>query len=599
MAEIKVLPGLIADKIAAGEVAERPSAVVKELVENSIDAGATKISVEIRNGGIKYISVEDNGKGIKKDEIETAFLRHATSKLREIEDLEKIRTMGFRGEALASISAVAQVEVISKTADAPSGTYMKVERGIAQPKEDIACNNGTIMVVENLFENVPARMKFLKKDSTEAGYISDVVSRIAMAHPEIMIKMTVDGKELFSTNGDGDIKNVVLNVYGIDYAKALIEVDYKEGPVHITGVIGKPEIVRGNRSRQTIFVNKRYIKNYGVAKVAEEAYRNAVMVGKFPFFVLNIDLPSELVDVNVHPAKTEVKFANEKELMEAVYHSVKNALFKDTTPEKVQEKKSEEVKPEPENNTVQFRMNFKSNFKREEAPKKEIENLLSYTVREETAEEKSEKDFEEILEIVEEKEPEIPVKLVGQLFDTYILYEQGENFFLLDQHAGHERLRFEKLKEDYINKKKFGQVLMIPVVMNVTLSEMEIIKEYSEYFDRMGFEIEEFGNDGIVIRQTPIITDDNEIKALVSEIVTAFDEKKKMAFADREEAALDMISCKYAIKANHKLTSYEMEDLILRVNELKDKGITTCPHGRPIQVQYTKTEIEKMFKRIV
>ncbi len=296
MAKIKVLPQAVADKIAAGEVAERPAAVVKELVENSIDAGADRICVEIKKGGIAYISVEDNGKGIPYDEVEYAFVRHATSKLREIDDLFSIETMGFRGEALASICAVADVEVITKERDAAEGAHVTVNHGVVSQKEAIACNTGTVMVVESLFASVPARMKFLKKDSTEAGYVEDVLSRIALSKPEIAFKYICDGKEVFSTSGDGQLKNAILNIYGIEHAKGVLEVNHTEHGVTIKGVVGKAELARGNRARQTLFVNGRYIKNHVVSKVVEEAYRNVVMTGKFPFFVLDIQLAPQLVD---------------------------------------------------------------------------------------------------------------------------------------------------------------------------------------------------------------------------------------------------------------------------------------------------------------
>ena len=315
MANIKILPQSIADKIAAGEVAERPSAVVKELVENSIDAGATQITVEIKNGGISYISVEDNGCGIPFDEAEFAFVRHATSKLRDIDDLFCIQTMGFRGEALASICAVSDVEVITKEQSADIGARLVLRHGEVVTKEEIACNSGTVMLVENLFASVPARMKFLKKDATEAGYVTDVLSRIALSKPNISFRYISDGKEIFSTLGDGNLKNAILNIYGIDHAKGVIEVDYIEHGVKVSGVIGKAELSRGNRTRQTLFVNGRYIKNHVVSKIVEEAYRNELMTGRFPFFVLDIGLSPELVDVNVHPAKTEIKFANEKRFM--------------------------------------------------------------------------------------------------------------------------------------------------------------------------------------------------------------------------------------------------------------------------------------------
>ncbi len=605
MAEIKVLPQSIADKIAAGEVAERPSAVVKELIENSIDAGASNIEVEIKNGGIKYIRVTDNGSGIPKAQVETAFLRHATSKLRQIEDLYSIGTMGFRGEALSSICAVASVRVITRHKSEEEGTCLELVHGLPTDKSDIACNIGTIMEVSGLFENIPARMKFLKKDSTEAGYVADVVGRIAMAKPDISFTYICDGAEIFSTSGDGKLQNAILNIYGLDYAKGLLEVDYQKDNVHVFGVCGKSDLARGNRTRQTLFVNGRYIKNHVIAKVAEEAYRNSVMVGKFPFFVLNINLPQALVDVNVHPAKTEIKIADEKRVYDIVYSAVSQALSN------IKQEVKEEAIPRREGfeeKATVSQMKFKMPVftpKKEEINPETVEKFLEYTtpkqelVFKEDTEDIFKEESKDPFDFIEEKEEEIPFSVIGQAFETYVIAQKGDKLILIDQHAAHERFRFEKLLKDYKAKKHFGQVLLIPIVMNLSHSEMDTFRRNKTAIEEFGFEIDEFGTDGVIIRQTPVETGEEEIKGLLSEMLEAFGDGFSGSVWEHEEKMIDMISCKYAIKANKKLSFAEMEDIVLKTLELLKQGKSTCPHGRPILVEISKTDLEKMFKRIV
>lgn len=629
MADIRVLPQSVADKIAAGEVCERPSSVCKELVENSIDAGADKISVEIKSGGIKYIRVTDNGCGISKEFAETAFLRHATSKLTEIDDLESLSTMGFRGEALASICSVARVELITKTKDEEMGTHLVIEGGIKKEKDEIVCNEGTTMVVEDLFKNIPARMKFMKKDSTEAGYVADTLSRIALAKPSVSIELISDGKTVFKTTGDGNISNAVLKVYGVECAKSLLEVDFEQNGIKVRGVIGKPEIARGNRTRQTLFVNERYIKNHVVSKIVEEAYKNSIMTGRFPFFVLGIIISPKLVDVNVHPAKTEVKFAYEKEVYDAVYYGVKNALFREDEKPKLNkeltfEKRMAESFPKP----VQMSMTFapkRENVLRDVVKteplskpvqskkqdtldidmKKFTEKYLEHTIPPKDLTEKAvEKNAEEIKEqeVVQEikiEEEKMPRKIIGQLFDTYILYQQGEEAYLVDQHAAHERMRFEKLLKQRKQKISFSQGLLVPVVLDLDPSERVLLAENMEFFSEYGFEIEDFGGGSFIVRSTPVIGSDKEIISLVFEILEILKGNKKGGIMSLEERTLDTIACKYAIKANKKLSFAEMEDLLKGLDELLEKGITTCPHGRPIKVSLSKYELEKMFKRVV
>ncbi len=687
MAQIQVLSQSVADKIAAGEVAERPAAVVKELVENAIDAGADDICVEIRRGGIEYIGVTDNGKGIAADELETAFLRHATSKLRSVDDLFRISTMGFRGEALASICAVSSVEVVSRTEDAEEGAYMELEHGAPSKKEEVACNRGTSMVVKNLFANVPARMKFLRKDSTEAGYVTDLMGRIAMSRPDIAFRYICDGKEVFSTSGDGRLKNAILNIYGIEFAKSIYDVDYEEHGVHVFGAAGKSETARGNRTRQTLFVNGRYIKNHVIAKVVEEAYRNVLMVGRFPFFVLNIELSPELVDVNVHPAKTEIKFANEQEIYSIVNRAVKNAIYnagrinvptaqtesdsaaaantenaENTVRLAAENKESAAAGSDPRGMTgvedayreklkqsagtnrtdASLIMEYIDQIEKEEGrprmisfnePRGEGEDALEIAKRIQ-AERGGEKvdvfaenpqqqaggentaatenggensaaaetadgifgDNGQVSAITDEKKE---IRVAGQVFDTYVIAECGDEMYLIDQHAAHERRRFEMLKVNYAKREISGQLLLAPIVFDADPTERQTLLDNAEQLKALGIGIENFGRNALLITETPIIADDEVIKGMVTELAEILHDGRPSGLLSFEERLLDTISCKYAIKANKRLSMFEMESLVKDVEELEEKGITTCPHGRPIKVLFTKRELEKLFKRIV
>lgn len=651
MADIAVLPQSVADKIAAGEVAERPSAVVKELVENSLDAGADKIEVEIQNGGVKYIRVMDNGCGIPSGQTEIAFLRHATSKLKKIEDLYEIGTMGFRGEALASICSVATVRLITRTENEKNGTLLEMVHGKVSAKDTIACNVGTIMEVSGLFENIPARMKFLKKDSTEAGYVADIASRIAMANPHVSFKCISDGKEIFSTNGDGELKNVILNIYGLEYAKALYDVNYESGSIRITGVCGKAELSRGNRSRQTVFINGRYVKNHVISKVCEEAYRNRVMVGRFPFFVLNIEIPPSFVDVNVHPAKTEVKIADEKKIFGIVYSAVSSALlggsgkdferengsFKASTRaedknaqsagDKADGKADDKTKSFPEREQIKMKLPFLGQAENRKIINDFLENTMpanaesvlnTEIVFRENDKERQDGEYGNRNEALHtgktetsdfaaknkdaDKEFEFelpPFVVVGQVFSTYIIVRTDEKMILIDQHAAHERLRFERLLSDYRSKKRFSQMLLIPITMDLTPSEAAIFADFKQEFEDFGFDIDNFGNNSVIIRETPIELTESGAKALVAEMLEAFSRGFSGTVWQFEEKMIDMISCKGAIKANYNLSQTEMEKLAESAFKLAFEGKATCPHGRPIMVEFTKIEIERMFKRIV
>ncbi len=642
--QIRVLPPEVADKIAAGEVAERPASVVKELVENAIDAGADKITIEIEKGGVKLIRITDNGNGIPKEQVPTAFLRHATSKLSAAEDLYSIRTMGFRGEALSSICAVARVEVITKTRTDEAGIHYVVDHGVCGEPDEIACGSGTIMEVRDLFANIPARMKFLKKDSTETGYISDLITRLALSRPDISFDYYIDGKQMFRTVGDGDIANVVLKTYGLKFAKSLTPICYGEEGIEVTGVLGKPELSFGNRTKQTILVNGRYIKSPAISKVAEEAFRNAVMVGRFPFFVIKIDMPPELVDVNVHPAKTEVKFANEKQLYNIIYHAIKNAMYgtkpggdvnkSDSPSQKFPEAGKTNKMEDPVKITKEVVQNYleyttpKNNTEYEQNGKPSVNESLNDIIddflemggEKKPAEKPEEKpaEQEEGVQLKMETEPAAAAdysdnpeergagenlfkdyKVIGQVFNTYVIVSDRDNMYMIDQHAAHERSIFEELKQAYFKGERMSQLLLSPVVIDLTHEEFDAAISGIEEFKKFGFEIAEFGGNTVVVNETPVVVDEQGIKDLFYEILNALIDNRKHPIADFEEKALDMISCKKAIKGNDVLSLREMTQVVNLVGELAAKGITTCPHGRPIVVKQSKRDIEKMFKRIV
>ncbi len=673
MGKINILDASVANMIAAGEVVERPASVIKELVENSIDAGATSISVEIKNGGISYMRVTDNGHGMEPDDVGLAFIRHATSKILEAKDLEAINTLGFRGEALCSIAAVSKVVLTTKTKDAKNATRVYIEGGEMDDVDEVGAPNGTTIEVKKLFYNTPARMKFLKKDTTEAGYITDIMQRFILAHPEISFRYINSGKQIFISPGDGELVNAIYTVYGKDYAKSLIGVDYGDSTMKISGYIGKNMIARPNRTYQSFFVNNRYIKNRTAVVALEEAYKNQLMGGKFPFAVINIEINPAFVDVNVHPNKTEVKFSDEKKVFDTVYWGVKNALYeKPVIPEvsikekrdaykskeflgeakafvqtllnvenivgKKDEKQEESLKPQSKTELCTTKKTYEKNettsyikpattfniFDIKEEKKEDIKpeqtqskiifnekNDEDYTVstKTETADTVTVQQKEVILEETTDKQPEPSVetqtkrgfdkdyKIVGTVFDTYIILECDNELLLIDQHAAHERLKFEQLKREVENSSVKIQSLIAPVVVDLVATEFAYVCENMQRFLSLGFEIEEFGENTIIINGAPADTNYDDIKDLFIELLGQMMADKKQIITDRDERALYTIACKAAIKANHNLNECEIDALVKDVLSLD--GINTCPHGRPITISLTRYEIEKQFKRIV
>lgn len=622
MGKINLLDVEVSNKIAAGEVVERPASVVKELVENSIDAGATRITVEIKNGGNTYIKVSDNGSGMEKDDATVAFLRHATSKVSTAEDLNAIYTLGFRGEALSSIGAVAMVDLYTKRAEDETGTHTMCEGGDIVSSEDAGIPNGTTFIVKNLFYNVPARMKFLKKDATEAGYISDIMTRFILAHPEISFTLISNYKTVLSSQGDGRLENCIYAVYGKDYASAMLKVDFKSENVSVVGLTGKGSTARPNRSYQSFFVNGRYIKSPLIMRAVEEAYKNQVMVGKFPVSVLNIGINPQMIDINVHPTKLEVKFSDENEIYRAVYNGVREALYRIADiPEIKRETKKETPFKTFERDTistVKEQIEIKNDIVVEKVIPPSIDKTKTEPIPkvcepqffERTFEKKEEppkvykpivEEVKKVEERIEEKpvikeEKNIDFKLVGQVFDTYIIIEQDDKMMIIDQHAAHERLKYEELIKEIENSKVYSQPMVVPVIVNVTAKELSVFKENTDFISSLGFEAEEFDDNSVIIRAVPA-SQTEDVENLFVEIISQLDENKREVISEKRQRLLYTIACKAAIKANHKLSENEQKELVKNVLNLEN--INTCPHGRPIIVSMSQKEIEKEFKRVL
>ncbi len=638
MGKINVLDKFTAEKIAAGEVVERPASVIKELVENAIDAGATTVTVEIKDGGTTYMRVADNGSGMDKDDARTAFLRHATSKIKTDKDLEHIMTLGFRGEALCSIAAVSRTELFTKQKTSDEGTHVVVEGGEEKVFEGAGCPDGTTIIVKNLFFNTPARMKFLKKDSVEASAVTDVCNKQALSHPEVSLRLIRDGKDVLFSPGDNTLKNAVHAVYGKDIANSTASVDYAKNGVRVFGLTGKNNLSRPNRLMQVFFINGRFVVNKTLLAAVSEAYKNELMVGRFPVCILNVEMDPSLVDVNVHPGKTEVKFASEQDVYEAAYWAVKNALTQVAAPREVGVFKNKEAFKMPITIKSAEQISFtkpKAEVKKsaftpytppKEAPKpkpapltkneireevkgfdgklpvREIEGIKNVKIEEKPLPKEEKTDFSaEIKEAVlkaqatEKPESVLDVKVIGQLFDTYILAEGDGEFFLMDQHAAHERIRYEQIRKN--GYKTDTQLLLMPITVTLTPGEKALALERSELLLSMGFEIEEFGANSMVLRSLPADCPFEEGEGLFIELLDVLSGGEPGEISAMLDKAIYTIACRSAIKAHQKLSLPELEKLYAEASALE--GITTCPHGRPITVKLTKYQIEKMFGRIV
>lgn len=588
MSKVIVLDELTACQIAAGEVIERPASVVKELVENSIDAGSTAINIEIKRGGITYIRVSDNGSGIEADDAVICFDKHATSKIRTGEDLENVSTLGFRGEALASIAAVGDVELTTRTKNDEIATYVHIKGGDVLETGTKGSAKGTVITVSDLFFNTPARFKFLKKDQTEAAYCADVIEKMALAHPEISFRLVSSGQEMFRTPGDGDIKSAIYCIFGKNVSDNMLPVQYEMNGYTITGYAGVKEAVFGNRSKQIFFVNGRYIKSKVITSAVDEAYKTVVMKNKFPFVVINISVPFKLVDVNVHPAKTEVRFSNEGDVFKAIYRALSNAIYY-----------KEPVIPMPT----------------QVAPKQQFQPVKSqptYTqpVKSQPMTDNWKMLFPEIKEnvsVVSEEAPPAPPappapellikdynyftdgRIIGQVFMTYILLQYEDKLILIDQHAAHERIKYEELKSSLGSEDIPTITMLVPHTITLTASEYATYCENPEFFTDMGFEIEEFGNNTIIVRAVPMTLEQADLEDVITEGLTG-----KNTAKDSDEKIFRM-ACKAAIKANKVLSQEEIQSLMRQLSKLDSPN--TCPHGRPISIEITQHELERKFKR--
>ena len=667
MRKIAVLDQNTIDKIAAGEVVERPSSVVKELVENAIDAGATAVTVEITDGGKKLIRITDNGSGMEEEQIPLAFLRHATSKIEKVEDLEHIASLGFRGEALSSIAAVSQVELITKTPSAISGNRYVIEGGMEHSLEELGAPEGTTFLVRNLFYNTPARSKFLKSDSTEANYIHTLMEQLALSHPEISFKYIQNKQVKLHTSGNYRVRDVIYSVYGRDIAKALLEVEWENSFMKITGFVGKPEIARGNRSFENYYINGRYVKNNIITKAIENAYKGFLMQHKFPFVSLRMEMEGNDLDVNVHPAKREVRFAREQEVYDAVYDTVHTALTRREmipkvtlgTDEPVKKEAKETVKsaavPEPFEQKRReqiykagaakslvrespvftpleetfFEGTLKKNQELDEAksrqaavppskPEKEPEEKpgikpeINTEIRSEIKPEEKQPELRQPepelsepkpkqLELFEEKllspQSRSRIRMIGQVFDTYWLAQFEDKFYIIDQHAAHEKIYYERLVRKFREHSIDSQYLTPPLIVSLNMQEEEVLNANRDYFKKFGFEIEHFGGREYCISAVPSnlygLTEEELFLEMLDQLESDHSKDTLDIFASR----LATMACKAAVKGNNRLSMEEAEKLLDELITLENPY--HCPHGRPTIISMTKTEMEKKFKRIV
>lgn len=612
MAKINKLPKHMADLIAAGEVVERPASVVKELMENAVDAGATSITVEIQHGGISYIRVTDDGCGIDREDVKTAFVSHATSKIKTAEDLNTILTLGFRGEALPSIAAVSKVNMITKTATEEMGTSLTIEGGIITDFSDAGCAVGTTMIVRELFFNTPARMKFLKKDVSEGNYVASAVEKLALSHPEISIRFIRDGKQVFTTNGDGNLQNVCFSAFGKDFSNGLLNVDSAVGNVSVKGLVTPPFNCRGSRGMQYFFVNGRSVKNTTIMAAFENAYKNSVMVGKFPGGVLFITLPPTLVDVNVHPSKIEVRFSDEKAIFDAVYHAVKSALSENVSlkqaslPEKKLIFNEIFAKPQQEfkQTTVQENITYTEKVLKPLSVFDVVEDVKTDYVAEDDDPLKIEFPVSIPETKVEVQEPittktaqptqENTIRFVGEAYKTYIFIELNGKLCVIDKHAAHERILFNNLKA---NAQGSGsQMLLAPVTVTLGKEEYIAVTENIETIAKSGFDIEDFGNGTVIVRSCPMDLDDCEIEPLISEIAEYLTKNRRDISNEHLDWIYHNVACRSAIKAGDDNSDAEL--LALAKQVVNDNEVRFCPHGRPVMIELSKYELEKQFGRV-
>ena len=675
MAQINLLTQDTIDKIAAGEVIERPASIVKELVENAIDAGANAVTVEIKDGGISFIRITDNGEGIPKEEIPIAFLRHATSKIKGVEDLLSIHSLGFRGEALSSIAAVCQVELITKTAGSLTGCRYLIEGGKEKGMEEIGAPEGSTFLVRNIFYNTPARKKFLKTAATEAGYISDLLEHLALSHPEISIKFIHNGQTKLHTSGNNNLKDIIYSIYGRDIASNLVPVDAEQNGVHISGFIGKPVISRGNRNFENYFVNGRYVKSSIIAKAIEEGYKSFLMQHRYPFTVLRFTMDGELLDINVHPTKMELRFSDNPGIYQMVLEMIKNSLsHRELIPrvsvdtnsrsgksetgilrgkegaektalesgietgrsgksvsenEKIKDEawqteteagrgneeitgflkkyagirdKYEKAAVKPEKKAASPGPSYPEPFERNRIRmlREQSQDYDPPALEKEKSEKKEPSGFQQ-MELFDEKllsKENVPEhKLIGQVFDTYWIVQFRDNLYIIDQHAAHEKVMYERLTRSLETKEFTTQRLSPPLILSLSMQEENLLKKYEHYFHQVGFEIEPFGGREFAICGVPGnffgITD----KDLFIEMLDSLSDTTGQPSADILNEKLATMACKSAVKGNNRLNVSEANALIRELLSLENPY--NCPHGRPTIISMSKYELEKKFKRIL
>lgn len=659
MPKIQQLSPHVADLIAAGEVVERPASAAKELVENAIDAGAKSITVELHNGGMTFLRVTDDGCGIPADEAETAFLRHATSKLRQASDLEAIHTLGFRGEALAAISSVSRIDLLTKTADAPFGVSLHLDAGRVTQREEAGCPDGTTIIVRDLFFNTPARMKFMKRDSVEGSALLAAVQRLAVAHPEISFRLLKDGEEQLHTSGDGQLLGAIYAVFGRQTAKEMIPVDSHWEKTALTGFVSRPTATRGTRANQLFFVNGRHIRSKTLTAALEEAYRNRMMVGRFPSCVLLLTIPEHLVDVNVHPAKTEVKFLNEREIFDCVRYGVQGTLDGDagrvelkldrahsaahTAPKQdfFRTMNAEEYKAfsqamqemprvQPAADTLKSPTRFASappapsvpapqvppaapsadrilpsappaSPAKPSAPVAKPAERIAQTHGSIAAHEEPAAAAQQPSSAVPEPSPEqtqLPLaaqswRMVGEAFDTYILVEQDEELLLIDKHAAHERILFEKLRASA--EPVLPQLLLQPIVCTPEREEAAVLLENAALLSEFGYEFTDFGGGSLALRQIPAELDPSEAAASLTAMAGELLAGRHLTPEGLRDNLLHTIACKAAIKGSRHTDEKEKQALVQEV--LSRDDIRYCPHGRPVCIRLTRAQLERQFKR--
>lgn len=645
MAQINILDKSTIDKIAAGEVVDRPSSIVKEVLENAIDAKATAITVEIKDGGISLIRITDNGQGIEKDDIKNAFLRHATSKIKNVEDLLCANSLGFRGEALSSIAAVTQLECITKTPSDLTGIRYVIEGGVEKSIEEVGAPAGTTFIIRNLFYNTPARRKFLKTAATESSYISNIVEKIALSHPEISIRFINNNQNKLHTSGNNKIKDIIYSIYGRDIATNLLEIDEAITDMHLTGYVGKPVISRGNRNNMIYFINGRFIKSKIINSAIEEAYKPYMMQHNYPFCVLHFQINSNYIDVNVHPSKMEIRFENSMDIYNIFYNAISDALKRrELIPEVIEKtehreksytvEKANKHTREPEPFEVKRVMSEKNNIKEiysisenQKADDKffsdkdtsvydSYENSIvaerddRYSVSEnKTKPEETNEFVNESITIenseqlnlfnnvfLSEKE-RVKHKMIGQLFDTYWLIEYDNNLYIIDQHAAHEKILYEKILKSFKNKEITSQQINPPIILTLSMEEENIINRFKDNFEKLGYEIESFGGKDYAVRAVPANLYSIGQKELLMSLIDSLTETSTELKSDLITEKIASMSCKAAVKGNNRLSLEEANVLIEQLLQLDNPY--NCPHGRPTIISMSKYEIEKKFKRIL